>query len=130
LGDTPVLERLTDGKDWDESTYGVLADFSSLVTYVQIDLIFNDDDQGGLWAYDQSAPWLGQRSGRETGGNRRGLRPLWKLRREYPDTPFVVVSERGGPEGENRCCGIEHTSEREARRDSHGGALITLTFLS
>src|SRR4030095_4977176 len=60
-----------DGKDWDESTYGLLrVDFSGLVTYVQIDLIFNDDDLGGLWAFDKSGTLVvsavGSGDGRES----------------------------------------------------------------
>jgi len=46
---------LQTGQHWDEVTYGLLrADFSPPASFVQIDLIFDDDDTGFLWAFDSS----------------------------------------------------------------------------
>jgi len=46
-------------KYWNESEYGVLrADFGVFADFVQIDLIFDDDDQGFLRAFDSSGTLL------------------------------------------------------------------------
>ena len=53
FGNTPVPSSVPSGKVWDETTFGLFrADFDYSTNYVQIDLIYDDDDIGGLWAYD------------------------------------------------------------------------------
>ena len=50
---------LQTGQHWDEVTYGLLrADFSRPARFVQIDLIFDDDDTGFLWAFDSNGNLL------------------------------------------------------------------------
>ena len=59
FGNTPVPSSIPSGKVWDEGIFGLLrADFSQTTNYVQIDLLFDDDDTGGLWAYDASGNLL------------------------------------------------------------------------
>jgi hypothetical protein len=43
---------------WDENLGLLRADFSSPASYVQIDLIFDDDDIASLWAYGSSGSLL------------------------------------------------------------------------
>jgi len=53
FGNTPVPSSVPTGKVWDQATFGLIrADFSVATDFVQIDLIYDDDDVGGLWAYD------------------------------------------------------------------------------
>ncbi|RDH84488.1 MAG: hypothetical protein DIZ80_03140 [endosymbiont of Galathealinum brachiosum] len=53
FGYTPPVASLPTGQDWDQTTFGLLrADFDVQTDFIQIDLIYNDDDVGGLWAYD------------------------------------------------------------------------------
>ena len=73
FGQSPATESaIPDAeKNWDESTFGLLrADFASPVDYVQIDLIFDDDDTGFLKAFDAGgnllATFTGQGDGRGT----------------------------------------------------------------
>ena len=53
FGYTPVFGPVPSGKVWDEVTYGLLrVDFDFSTDFVSIDLIFDDDDIGAIWAYD------------------------------------------------------------------------------
>ena len=59
FGNTPVPSSIPSGKVWDGGIFGLLrADFNQTTNYVQIDLLFDDDDTGGLWAYDASGNLL------------------------------------------------------------------------
>lgn len=55
FGYFPTLPHATgQGKVWDEDTFGLLrADFERLVGFVEIDAIYDDDDDAILSAYDR-----------------------------------------------------------------------------
>ena len=61
FGYTPVLGPIIpSGKVWDEATFGLLrADFELSTNFVSIDLLFDDDDIGAIWAYDSFDNLLG-----------------------------------------------------------------------
>jgi len=56
FGYTPVIAHATgEGKVWDENEYGLLrADFSAATNFVSVDLIYDDDDAGVIYALDSS----------------------------------------------------------------------------
>lgn len=61
FGQTPVGSPVATGQVWDEVNYGLLrADFASTVSYVAIDLIFDDDDSGFLRAFASDGSLLSE----------------------------------------------------------------------
>lgn len=61
FGQSPVGSPVATGQVWDEVNYGLLrADFASTVSYVAVDLIFDDDDSGFLRAFASDGSLLSE----------------------------------------------------------------------
>ena len=90
FGYEPTLAPVTNGKVWDENTYGRLrVDFRGRsVDWVQIDLIFDDDDIGGLWAFDRDGNLLDSFIG---SGDGRGPIPFLTATVEAKGIAYVLA---------------------------------------
>ena len=91
FGNTPVPSSVPSGKVWDEATFGLFrADFDYSTNYVQIDLIYDDDDIGGLWAYDSLGNLLESIT---ASGDGRGPVPFTKvsISRQSNDIAYILA---------------------------------------
>ena len=55
---TLVFRNTNNPFGWDESLGLLRVNFDQLISYVQIDLLFDDDDVGALWAFDDAGSLL------------------------------------------------------------------------
>ena len=73
FGYEPPKAPIMSGNVWDQLQYGLLRiDFAKPVLQVRIDLIFDDDDSAGLWAYDAAGNLLGSVIGHGDGRSEVG----------------------------------------------------------
>lgn len=91
FGYAPVLNPIPSGKVWDQNTYGLLrVDLYKPTNFIQIDLIFDDDDTGSIWAYDKYDHLLDSMS---ASGDGRGPIPnaSVSISRSSPDIAYVFA---------------------------------------
>lgn len=93
FGQTPVGSPVATGQVWDELNYGLLrADFSSPVSLVAIDLIFDDDDTGILRAFAADGSLLSEFS---TSGDGRSAFATARAVIYRPETDIAYVLAGG-----------------------------------
>ena len=96
FGNQPAFPPLPDGQVWDEGLYSLLrVDFALPTDFVQIDLIFDDDDVGILRAYDINGILLGSSVG---AGDGRGSVPFVTamIARAVADIAYITAGGVGG----------------------------------
>jgi len=91
FGYTPVGSPISSGQVWDEDTYGMLrADFDVATDFVSIDLIFDDDDTGVLYAFDSVGNLLDTFM---ASGDGRGVTPFVtaSISRSSADISYILA---------------------------------------
>ena len=94
FGRSPNSGGLDVGQRWDEITFGILrADFDSPTRRVQIDLLFDDDDDGFLRAFDASGSLLAEVIGAGDGLGRGDAPEIFvaSILRATADIAFILA---------------------------------------
>ena len=93
FGRFPVLsQNIPQG--WDESLGLLRADFTFPADFVQVDLIFDDDDIGALWAFDINGTLLAKTTAAGNGRTSMSSATV-TITRTIPDIAYILIGGVG-----------------------------------